>query len=209
MKITNLRLIRQDNVIFEDLQLQSDAHRLGLVGPNGAGKSSLLLALQGLLRPAKGTAEVLGRSGLLFQNCDHQLLFPTVMEELCFGALQLGRRDAKKCAQILARNHNADYLLHLAIDELSEGQKQLVCLLAVLMDRPETVLLDEPFTGLDHRLTGRFMQTLLRLPQRLIVATHRLELLESFEEVIWIEGGRVQMQGPADAVLPAYSGSGA
>jgi biotin transport system ATP-binding protein len=130
------------------------------------------------------------------------------MEELCFGALQHGRQDAEKCAAVLAMDHGADHLLHLAIDELSEGQRQLVCLLAVLIDRPETVLLDEPFTGLDHRLTGRLMQTLLRLPQRLIVATHRLELLENFEEVIWIEGGRVQMQGPANTVLPIYSRSG-
>jgi ABC-type polysaccharide/polyol phosphate transport system ATPase subunit len=52
------------------------------------------------------------------------------------------------------------------------------------------------------------MQTLLGLPQRLIMATHRLELLQGSEEVIWLEDGLVQMQGPADVVVKAYAGSG-
>jgi ABC-type bacteriocin/lantibiotic exporter with double-glycine peptidase domain len=40
------------------------------------------------------------------------------------------------------------------------------------------------------------------------MATHRLELLQEFEEVIWLESGVVQMQGPADAVVKAYAASG-
>ena len=84
----------------------------------------------------------------------------------------------------------------------------MVCLLAVLMDEPDLLLLYEPCAGLDHRLTGQLMATLLGLPQRIIMATHRLELLYGFEEVIWLEGGAVQMQGPADAVVKAYAASG-
>jgi biotin transport system ATP-binding protein len=84
----------------------------------------------------------------------------------------------------------------------------LVCLLAVLMDEPDVLLLDEPCSGLDHRLTTQLMQTLLGLHQRLIMATHRLELLHGFEEVIWLEGGIAQMQGSADAVVKAYAASG-
>ena len=76
------------------------------------------------------------------------------------------------------------------------------------MDEPDVLLLDEPCAGLDHRLTDRLMKTLLGLPQRLIMATHQLELLQGFEEVIWIEDGKVQMQGPASAVVSAYAASG-
>ena len=207
MRITNLRLARQDQLVFEALNLRSEAHRLGLVGPNGAGKSSLLLALQGLESASEGSIELEGRPGLLFQNPDHQLLFPTVLEELCFGAQHRGEVGVEARAQELAQAHGAGHLLGLATHELSEGQKQLVCLLAVLMDEPDVLLLDEPCSGLDHRLTTQLMQTLLGLPQRLIMATHRLELLHGFEEVIWLEGGIAEMQGSADAVVKAYAAS--
>jgi biotin transport system ATP-binding protein len=208
MRLTNLHLVRQDRLVFEALSLQSNSHRLGLVGPNGAGKSSLLLAMQGLATPTQGDIELEGRPGLLFQNPDHQLLFPTVLEELCFGAQQRGTADAESLARSMAGAHGAQHLLGLATHELSEGQKQLVCLLAVLMDGPDVLLLDEPCAGLDHRLTARLMKTLLGLPQRLIMATHQLVLLQGFEEVIWIEDGNVQMQGPASAVVSAYAASG-
>jgi biotin transport system ATP-binding protein len=208
MRITNLRLAREDRLVFEALNLQSKAHRLGLVGPNGAGKSSLLMTLQGLIASGNGDVELVGSPGFLFQNPDHQLLFPTVLEELCFGARHRGEVGVETRAKELAQAHGVGHLLGLATHELSEGQKQLICLLAVLMDKPDVLLLDEPCAGLDHRLTAQLMHTLLGLPQRLIVATHRLELLHGFEEVIWLEDGLVQMQGPTDAVVKAYAASG-
>lgn len=107
-------------------------------------------------------------------------------------------------AKALAEAHGASELLSMAIHTLSEGQKQLVCLLAVLMDAPDVLLLDEPFTSLDHRHTRSLLQTVMSLPQRVIMATHRLDLLKDFDEVIWLDQGAIRLQGPPDHVIEAY-----
>lgn len=111
-------------------------------------------------------------------------------------------------ARELAKAHGAAELLGMATHALSEGQKQLVCLLAVLMDSPDVLLLDEPFTSLDHRHTRSLLQTVMSLPQGVIMATHRLDLLKDFDEVIWLDQGSLRLQGPPEQVIQAYLSEG-
>lgn len=202
--VITLALIELWGLPHSCLSLSSSAHRLGLIGPNGAGKSTLLKTLQGLIAPSAGSFDIGGRPGFLFQNPDHQLLFPTVMEELCFGPQHRGETMVERRAKALAEAHGASELLSMATHTLSEGQKQLVCLLAVLMDAPDVLLLDEPFTSLDHRHTRSLLQTVMSLPQRVIMATHRLDLLKDFDEVIWLDQGSLRLQGPPEHVIEAY-----
>ena len=79
-----------DRQAFEGLNLQSNARHIGLIGPNGAGKSTLLRLLQGLVVAEQGSIQVDRPIGLVFQNPDHQILFPTVLEELTFGLTDVG-----------------------------------------------------------------------------------------------------------------------
>jgi len=200
----SISLTHSGTILFQRISLLSKSHRIGLIGPNGAGKSTLLKVLQGLIPPASGSFELGGRPGFLFQNPDHQLLFPTVIEELCFGPRQRGEILVEERARTLASTHGAHELLGMATHELSEGQKQLVCLLTVLMDQPDVLLLDEPFTSLDHRHTRALMQTIMSLPQRVIMSTHRMDLLNDFDEVIWLDQGAVRLQGLPGPVIQAY-----
>ena len=77
--------MRDQSPVFVDLSLSLDGQRIGLIGANGSGKSSLLRLIKGLLIPDSGEVRRSGSAGIVFQNSEHQLLFPTVMEELCFG----------------------------------------------------------------------------------------------------------------------------
>ena len=186
--------------------MQSSARHLGLIGRNGAGKSSLLRLLQGLLVPEKGSVQVERPVGLVFQNPDHQMLFPTVLEELTFGLTERGisAQVANQKARTLAAQHGAAGLLPMATHELSAGQKTLVCILAVLMDGPQTLLLDESLANLD-RISARQMTALIRSTQtRVIFSTHQLHLLEDFDEVIWLDQGAVRLQGKPREVIEAY-----
>jgi biotin transport system ATP-binding protein len=197
-----------DREVFQDLSLSSSARHIGLIGRNGSGKSSLLRLLQGLLTPQRGSTQVERPVGLVFQNPDHQILFPTVLEELTFGLTERGVPPdaAEEQATVLAHRHNAQDLIQLATHELSAGQKTLVCILAVLLDQPKTLLLDESFANLDL-VTGRQMTRLIQsLEARVIFSTHQLHLLENFDEVIWLDQGAVRLQGKPHEVIDAYQG---
>jgi biotin transport system ATP-binding protein len=214
-------LSRGGGPLFERLSLSLGERRVGLVGDNGSGKSSLLRLAAGLLLPDEGRMLVQGLDtrehrrelpthiGFLFQNPDHQLLFPTVGEEIAFGLTEAGVPAAEanaRAAQLLAEHGCAGWEKR-AVDELSEGQKQLVCLLAVIAPAPSILLLDEPFASLDLPTRLDMAARINTLPQRIVMASHDLELLSGFDRVIWFESGRVRDDGAPRRVLSAYEAS--
>jgi biotin transport system ATP-binding protein len=206
MELHDISLVRGDRLIFEGLSLRLPEKRIGLIGPNGSGKSSLLRLLKGLLAPNAGTVRRRDRVGFVFQNPDHQLLFPTVLEELCFGRTERGEppEEAKNFAEALLAQHSYSFLADKATHELSDGQKQLLCIFSVLADGAEVILFDEPCASLDLATTNAISRLIHSLSQQVVLATHDLRLLENFERVIWLESGKVKMDAPASQVLPAY-----
>jgi biotin transport system ATP-binding protein len=206
MILQNITLRRNDQLVFQNLDLRLIAHRTGLVGLNGSGKTSLLRLLMRLEEPEQGRLENTKPVGLVFQSPNQQILFPTVMEELCFGQLERGKEpgQVEAKAKALASAHGAEHLLKRSTHECSEGEKQLVCILAVLMDEPQVLLFDEPFASLDARATRAMMAVIKTLPQQVVMASHNLELLSDFDELIWMDAGQVKMQGPVKQVREAF-----
>ena len=206
MILNAVHLRRGDRQVFDGLSLEIKAHRTGLIGLNGSGKTSLLRLLMGLDAPEKGGLSDVDRVGLVFQSPNQQILFPTVMEELCFGQIERGQdpKQVEAKAKVLASAHGAEHLLRRSTHECSEGEKQLVCILAVLMDEPEALLFDEPFASLDARATRTMMTLIEGLPQQVVMASHNLDLLKSFDEVIWMHEGQVKQQGSYQEVGEAF-----
>ena len=172
-----------------------------LLGSNGCGKSTLLKLVDGLLAPAAGRVTYDGYDvspralrnkafrrrfrrevGLLFQNPDAMLFNPTVREEIAFGPLQHGLEDVDARVLYWADRTGIGHLLERAPWTLSAGQKQLVCLAALLSLEPRLLLLDEPTSALDPRSTGWLVDFLQDLPQTLVVATHNLSLATELGE---------------------------
>jgi cobalt/nickel transport system ATP-binding protein len=167
--------------------------RVALTGPNGAGKTTFLHLLVGLKKAKAGEVfaygsvrkteaqfvEVRAKSGFLFQDPDDQLFCPTVIEDVAFGPLNLGR--SKEQAESLARKTLAslgmvgyeDRVAH----QLSGGEKRLVALASVLAMEPQVLLLDEPTNALDSRAQKRLLDVLMTLPQAMIIISHDDEFL--------------------------------
>lgn len=175
--------------------------RLGLYGPNGSGKTTLFRCITGLETPQQGEIflhgapvrtekdfRVLRRAvGYVLQNADDQLFFPTVLEDVAFGPLNLGltSNDARaRAEETLASLGLADYAGRLA-HRLSGGEKTLVALATVLAMRPEALLLDEPTTGLDADARERIIGVLNGLDTARIVISHDWDFLERVADEIW------------------------
>ncbi len=95
IRIEGVTLVRGHQRVFDGLTLDLRESRIGLIGDNGAGKSSLFRLISGLDQPQQGRVVVPGREspghvGLMFQNPDDQIIFPTVAEELAFSLTALG-----------------------------------------------------------------------------------------------------------------------
>ena len=217
IEIRDIHYRREGTQVFSGLSLTLSERRVALVGRNGAGKSTLLRLAAGLLAPQSGRVTVAGVDvgrdrrraldtvGILFQNPDHQIIFPTVIEEICFGLEQQGlsRAAARERARAALSAHPdwAERLCHT----LSQGQRQMVCLLAILAMEPRWILFDEPFNSLDLPATLRIEARIAALGQNVLTVTHDPLRVGGYDRVIWLEAGQVAADGPPAEVLPAYT----
>ena len=209
IRLDNITLQRSNTVVFQHLTLALTEPRIGLIGDNGAGKSSLFRLICGLDLPKSG--QVLRPDGpqavgMLFQNPDEQIIFPTVEEELALSLrhLRLSRTDAQAYVRDwLGTRGLADWAPR-AIGSLSQGQRQHVCWLALLVGSHQTLLLDEPFASLDLPGQALLRKEIASAPQQVIVSTHVLDHVRHFERVIWLDKGHVRADGIGTEVCAYY-----
>jgi biotin transport system ATP-binding protein len=217
LHLRELSLRRGTTPVFERLNLALTESRIGLIGDNGAGKSSLLRLLCGLERPQAGEVTVdgqtlagaplpPGRIGLMFQNPDEQIIFPTVEEELALGPQAVGasRAEARAAAHDTLRRRGLLDWAPRAIASLSHGQRQFVCWLALDLAAPRVRLLDEPYASLDLPGQAWLRDEIRRAPAQVLVSTHLLGPVRDFERVLWLAGGQIRADGPGDEVCAAY-----
>lgn len=204
--------------VLQGLDLSVDAPRIGVIGRNGSGKSTLARLIAGLVAPTSGKVRLngidpfkdrraaLGEVGILFQNPDHQIIFPTVIEEISFGLLQSGQDKATAAAtakDVLARFGLAHWEAAY-VNTLSHGQKHLLCLMAIVAMQPKVLLLDEPFAGLDLPTKMQLTRSLRHYDGTLFHISHDPADLQGYDVIVWLEDGRIRSVGQEDEVLEAY-----
>ena len=204
--------------ILENVSLSIREQRVGFIGRNGSGKTTLLRILAGLQELNKGKVlidgtevakkrnEAIKKVGIIFQNPDHQIIFPTVGEELRFGLTQLGLSKNEADLKVIACLKQYDKVdwFERSISTLSQGQKHLVCLLSVLLMKPRVLLLDEPFTGIDIPTQLKLEHYLSSLKQTIIHVSHVPETFENYQRLIWMDEGIIQADGTPKTVIKKY-----
>jgi cobalt/nickel transport system ATP-binding protein len=184
--------------------------RVGLVAPNGSGKTTLFHLIMGLIKPTRGRIRLFGRTvekeadfaearrriGLLFQDADDQLFSPTVLEDVAFGPLNLGkgRDEAVAIARRTLARLGIQGFENRVTFRLSGGEKRLVSLATILAMEPEVLLLDEPTTGLDDRTRHTLTHLIGELDLTYVLISHSARFLaDTTDRSYAMEEGRIRL----------------
>jgi cobalt/nickel transport system ATP-binding protein len=196
--------------------------RVCLLGANGVGKSTLMMLLNGTLRPLEGKLSVLSRPidysrsglhalrrevGVVLQDPDDQLFAATVEQDVAFGLLNNGL-DSTAARVIVNETLHKLGISHLAdrpVHELSLGEKKRSALAGILVLRPKIILLDEPTAGLDYVGITAMLTLLNDLyagGTTLIVSTHDTDMAYEWADEAWVMAdGHIALQGPVSDVF--------
>ena len=179
LEISHLTKRFGEKMLFEDLDLTLTAPAV-LWAPSGWGKTTLLRILMGLEMPTSGTVQGVGKVRAVFQE-DRLCPQLTAVENVALvlpGPMDQYKKQIEKDFQQLGLD---DAALSLPARKLSGGQKRRAALLRALWAESDTLLLDEPFTGMDPE-TMKKAAALLKArcqDRNVLLATHDREAIEA------------------------------
>jgi len=187
----------------------------GLLGPNGAGKSTTIRMIMNIITPDAGRIGVLGSTGSSRELSSRIGYLPEerglykrmkVLNHLAFfgEAKGIPRATARqKASQWLDRLGLADWT-QKKVEDLSKGMQQKVQFVGAVMGRPELLILDEPFSGLDPVNQNLFKDVMLELNRAgstIIFSTHQMDTAEKLcREIGLINRGRMVLNGLLSAI---------
>lgn len=195
---------------------------LGIVGLSGSGKSTLTGIITGLLESQEGSLTVDGqafdpmrqRLNLGYVPQQLYLLDASLAENVAFSHWGEAIDEAlvRECCRMAAMDF-VDELpegIHTVLGErgvrLSGGQVQRVGIARALYDMPDILFFDEATSALDGAAEAEIQQTITSLKSNitLVIVAHRLSTVRDCDHLVWLDKGRVMMQGDAASVLAEY-----
>ena len=218
IQIRDLKIRFRNQVVLRDLELDVPEGSIsGLIGPNGAGKTTTLATCVGLYQPDAGEARILGTPSTDLRDetlsrvgffSDFQRLPGAMTPRQWLGFLRgsYPTWDDTYCRQLLEA---AQIPRDRRLRRLSKGMRAWVQLISCLSFRPELLILDEPFGGLDAFAREEVVEKILELVSvgttTVVLATHDLAEIESLiDHLAIVATGRVRLAGPMDSIRDRF-----
>ena len=201
----------------DELDLQVPANSIyGFIGPNGSGKTTSIRMILRIFRPDSGVVSVLGQPD--GHTADDRLGYlpeerglykrMKVMDLLVYYARLKGHYHCKTDIQFWLERLEADSWANKRIDALSKGMAQKIQFVSAVVARPELVILDEPFSGLDPVNMESLKEAVLYLRQQgttVVFSTHDMEMAEQLCDTIFmIFKGRKVLDGTISQIQADY-----
>lgn len=221
LEVSNLDVFYGKSQALRDVSLKVEEKEIvALVGANGAGKTTLLNTISGLLRPASGSVEFLGRRidrlapnnimklGIC-QIPEGRKLFRdmTVQENLEMGAYTSAawKRKEQTLQQVYQLFPVLKERARQSASKLSGGEGQMVAVARGLMSNPKLCMFDEPSYGLAPKLFSEVLEVIKRLREEgitiFLVEQNVRHTLEVADRAYVLENGQIALEGKGKDLL--------
>ncbi len=219
LKIDHIHKSYGDVHAVNDLSIKVEQGQIfGLLGPNGAGKTTTIRMIMDIIRPDRGTIEILGQPNTVqLRNKvgylpEERGLYKkmTVQEVILFFAEIKGVARKTAVGRIDVWLDKLDLLdwKEKKVEELSRGMQQKLQFICTVLHEPKLIILDEPFTGLDPVNSNLLKDVILELKKNgatIIFSTHLMEQVEKLcEAICLIDKGRSVLQGALSDVKKQF-----
>ena len=182
---------------------------IGLIGPNGSGKSTLLRAIAGLMAPSQGVVWTRGQASLLGVSAA-MMGAMSGEQNIMLGCLAIGMTPAEIAAEYdsICEFAGIGEFVHLPMNTYSSGMGARLRFAIAAARAPDILLIDEALATGDAQFRRRSEKRILELREKagtVFLVSHGLGIIrESCTRAIWLEAGRIVLDGDTNAVVDAY-----
>jgi ABC-2 type transport system ATP-binding protein len=224
LKIKDLTKTYQGKTALNNISFNAQKGKiLGLLGPNGAGKTSLLRSITQIIKPDLGIILISGEPLAEHHNSkigylpEERGLYPQLIveDQLIFLAQLKGmaKSKAEDAAGFWMEKLKVDSYKRKKVAELSKGMAQKVQFIAAIINNPEIIILDEPFSGFDPVNANQIKQEVIDLKNKgktIILSTHNMSSVEEIcDDIILMNKGELLLKGSVQQIKKQYAKPGA
>lgn len=212
LEIRNINKSFGDKHILHDISFTVESGKaMGFLGRNGAGKTTTIRSLMDVFKPDSGEFLLDGKPlnidevsiGYLPEERGMYQRINILDQLIYFGELKgMTRQDAKqKALEGLEKLELSDYA-NKKLETLSKGNQQKVQILEAIVNEPDIVVFDEPFSGLDPvnaRVLKNILVEYINKDKIVIFSSHQMSVVEEFcNDITFIKNGRIKLSGNLD-----------
>lgn len=212
----------EDKPLIQDLNLTvKPGQRVAIVGPTGCGKTTIINLIMRFYDVTKGAIKIDGKDirDLSRENLRSQygmvlqetwLKDGTILENILFGRKDATREEAIEAAKmshahsfIKRLSQGYDTIVRENGENLSQGQRQLLCIARVILCKPSILILDEATSSIDTRTEIQIQSAFQKLMEgrTSFIVAHRLSTIQNADVILVMKEGKIMEQGNHEELL--------
>ena len=219
LKVKNVSKYFNDKLVIDNISFEiNEPGVFGLLGTNGAGKTTTIRMILGIIKRDKGeitwNGKAVDRKNVNFGYLPEERgIYPKskIFEQLLYFAVLKGMKvqEAAKEIKYWMERLKIDEYQNMTAEKLSKGNQQKVQFITSILNDPELIVLDEPFSGLDPVNTELLKEVIIELVKKgkyIIMSSHQMTSIEEFcKDVVIINKGKTVLKGNLKEIKNNYT----